>query len=90
MRTTVTLDRDVERMLRDAMHKSRTSFKKALNGAIRAGLGAGKPGPKAKPFVVHAKPMGLRPGNDGGRLSQLADDLEIEAFLEKTRRLKKP
>ena len=89
MRTTVTLDRDVERMLRDAMHRSRTSFKNALNAAIRAGLGAGNPKPSAKPFVVRAKPMSLRPGSDAGRLNQLADDLEVEAFLAKTRRVEK-
>ena len=34
MRTTVTLDKDVERMLREAMHRSRTSFKQALNAAM--------------------------------------------------------
>jgi hypothetical protein len=38
MRTTVTLDKDVEKMLRDAMHNSNRSFKELLNAAIRAGL----------------------------------------------------
>lgn len=38
MRTTVTLDRDVERMLQQAMHRSRNGFKETLNAAIRAGL----------------------------------------------------
>ena len=31
MRTTVTLDPDVERLLREAMHRSRLSFKETLN-----------------------------------------------------------
>jgi len=39
MRTTVTLDEDVERLLREAMHRSRRGFKETLNLAIRAGLG---------------------------------------------------
>ena len=89
MRTTVTLDKDVERMLRDAMHRSRTSFKRALNAAVRAGLTNDKRPAKSAPFVLRAKPMGLRAGIDPAGLNKLADDLEIEAFLEKSRRLRK-
>ena len=44
MRTTVTLDSDVERLIRDAMSERAISFKKALNEAARMGL-CGK-GPK--------------------------------------------
>jgi hypothetical protein len=40
MRTTVTLDSDVERLLRDAMRERAISFKEALNEAARIGLGA--------------------------------------------------
>lgn len=38
MRTTVTLDRDVERLLRKTMRERGISFKQALNEAIRSGL----------------------------------------------------
>jgi hypothetical protein len=38
MRTTVTLDPDTERMIRDIMRERGVSFKHALNDAIRAGL----------------------------------------------------
>ncbi len=38
MRTTVTLDPDVERLLAAAMRERGISFKQALNDAIRAGL----------------------------------------------------
>ena len=38
MRTTVTLDPDVERVLRTAMRERGVSFTHALNAAIRAGL----------------------------------------------------
>jgi hypothetical protein len=37
MRTTVTLDPDVERLLRDAMRERAISFKEALNEAARIG-----------------------------------------------------
>lgn len=85
MRTTVTLDKDVERLLREAMHQSRRGFKATLNAAIRAGLGRQAAGTKPAPFVVKARPMGLRPGLDPAGLNKLADEFEVDAFLEKAR-----
>ena len=38
MRTTVTLDPDVQQLLKDAAHRSGKPFKVALNDAIRLGL----------------------------------------------------
>jgi hypothetical protein len=38
MRTTVTLEPDVERALKDAVRERGISFKQALNEAVRAGL----------------------------------------------------
>lgn len=88
MRTTVTLDPDVEQLLRDAMQQRRQSFKEALNQAIRAGLsGAGGLGVADRPFTLHAQPMGLRAGIDPGRLNQLADELESDAFADLSQRL---
>lgn len=88
MRTTVTLDEDVARLLRAAMHSSRRGFKETLNAAIRTGLGRTKAGAKRAPFVVKARPMGLRPGLDPAGLNKLADDFEVEAFLAKSRKPK--
>jgi hypothetical protein len=85
MRTTVTLDKDVERMVHDAMHRSRRSFKETLNAALRTGLAA-KPGRiRHSRFVVKARPMGLRAGIDPANFNKLADELEVDAFLEKIR-----
>jgi hypothetical protein len=39
MRTTVTLDTDVQRLLKDAEHRTGRPFKQVLNDAVRAGLG---------------------------------------------------
>lgn len=88
MRTTVTLDPDVERLLRDAMHRRRQSFKETLNQAIRSGLAdaAQKREPR---FKTRARPMGLRAGVDPARLNQFGDDLEADAFLALTTRLQK-
>jgi hypothetical protein len=85
MRTTVTLDADVSRLLRDAMHRTRRGMKETLNTAIRAGLGRQGSAGKRLPFVVRARRMGLRPGLDPAGLNKLADELEVEAFLARPR-----
>jgi hypothetical protein len=89
VRTTVTLDPDVERLLKEEIHRSRQSFKEVLNTAIRRGLQASAPGKRRKPFVVKARSMGLRTGIDPGRLTELADDLEVDAFLKLTKKLER-
>ena len=88
MRTTVTLDRDVERMLQEAMHRSRNGFKETLNAAIRAGLSQKPAAAMSRPFVIQARPLGLRAGLDPAGFNQLADDLELEAVLAKARNKK--
>ena len=86
MRTTVTLDADVEQLLRNAMQVRRQSFKETLNQAIRAGLAGGEGYcVEDAPYVVIARRMGLRAGIDPGRLNQLADEMEAESFLELSR-----
>jgi len=87
MRTTVTIDRDAEQLLRDAMQRTRKSFKATLNQAIRKGLGGEARAAAEAPYKVEAQALGLRAGIDSGRLNQLGDDLDIDAFLETTRRL---
>jgi len=87
MRTTVTLDPDVEQILRQAMQQTGESFKATLNQAIRRGLADAVPVVEEEPFVVKAKNMGLRPGIDPTQLQDLADEMEVEAFLDVTRKL---
>ena len=87
MRTTVTLDPETERLIREAMRQRGQSFKEVLNRAVVQGLAdlqheAGDP-----PFVAQTFPMGLRAGNDPAHLGTLGDDLEADAFLELSRRL---
>lgn len=38
MRTTITLEPDVERLLNEAIHRENLTFKEAVNRAIRIGL----------------------------------------------------
>lgn len=77
MRTTVTLDADVEQYIREACHKRRKSFKRVLNDALRDSL---KP-TDTKRTLLPPRSMGLAAGIDSRRLSDLADELETDAFL---------
>ena len=83
MRTAVTLDKDVARLLREAMHRSRRTFKETLNATLRAGLAGKAPPLPRRRFVVKARPMGLRPGIDPGSLNKLVDELDAEDWLAK-------
>jgi hypothetical protein len=85
MRTTVTLDPDVYQRLTDAAHRQRTSFKTALNDALRRGLTAQSPSP-SEPYEVRPHQLGLRPALDFSKANQLLDDLEVEEFIDATAR----
>lgn len=81
MRTTVTLDPDVVRLLEQAQAARGQSFKEVLNHAIRRGL-ADVVNPRPEPpFVVVPRAMGLRAGIDPARLNSLVDELEADAVV---------
>jgi len=83
MRTTVTLEADVARMLRDYAHQTKKSFKDSINTAIRRGLSqSAKPSPQEE-FKVEARSLGLREEFEGMSFSKILDDLEVEDFVEK-------
>jgi hypothetical protein len=82
MRTTVTLDRDLEQILRETATRTRRPFKKVLNDALREALEGRSQAGGVLRFEVKARPMGLRTGIDPAGFNRLADELEAEAFLE--------
>ena len=88
MRTTVTLDPDVEKLIRDKMHRSRQGFKMTLNDAIRKALGKSNLTPNRAKFVVASRPMGVLPGIDPADLTNLDTDIEVDRFRRTTRRMK--
>ena len=90
MRTTVTLDPETERLLREAMRQRGQSFKEVLNRAVVQGLADLEHDARDTPFVPETFPMGVRAGNDPAHLGTLGDDLEVDAFLELSRRLRRP
>jgi hypothetical protein len=86
MRTTVTLDEDVERLLRETMHRSRQSFKQTLNAAVRHGLNPKPASAKTRRFVVKARALGNRAGVDPTGYNKMADELEAADYLERSSR----
>ena len=56
MRTTITLDPDVQALIRTVMKERGISFKEALNAAVRTGLTQGKP--KRRYFVQKSYSLG--------------------------------
>ena len=90
MRTTVTLDPDVIRLLKNESHKRGESFKVALNDAVRKAFQAPPATTgKRKPYVVKAYDMGLMPGIDYSQANKLMEDMDIDAHLALTARLKR-
>jgi plasmid stability protein len=82
MRTTVTLDDDTLALIKTRMAQHGTSFKEALNDAIRDGA-AGKPTPSA--FVTRAADLGV-PMVSLDRALQLAAEFEDDELLRRQRR----
>lgn len=84
MRTTVTIDDDIARELKELQHKNKQGFKETVNDVLRRGLRAAKAPAKDPPFVVRTfDGGGFAPGIDPTKLNQFLDELEVEDFLEK-------
>ncbi len=81
MRTTVTLDPDVEAKLRVVMRERGVSFKAAINDAVRSGL-TGPPS-AVRRYRMQTAPLGARPGVDLDKALRLAGQLEDEEILRK-------
>ena len=71
MRTTVTLDPDVEALVKRLMRERGLSFKEAVNSAIRAGVGPSR----AEPFETPTFRMG-QPAVALEKALRLAGELE--------------
>jgi hypothetical protein len=85
MRTTLTLDPDVARLLEEEMHRARKPFKQVVNEALRRALA---PQPTAataarrRTYRVQPHAARFLPGLDRARLNALTDELEDMAIVE--------
>lgn len=78
VRTTVTIDDDIARLIDDVQHRERKSFKQVVNDALRRGLAAA---PEVSPYRVRPHHAGPRPGVDVTALNRLADELEDDTTI---------
>lgn len=82
VRTTVTLDPDVERLIRDAMKERSISFKEALNEAARLGL-RGNDRKRTRKFVQKTFRMGEGQDFRWDKALAAADAIEDEELNRK-------
>lgn len=90
MRTTLTLDSDVARMLADEAHRLRRPFKQVVNDALRRGLGPGRTRSARRRYRVRPHTAALRAGLDPGRLNALVDQLGDQSTLGRLARRRPP
>jgi len=77
MRTAVTLDADVARLLKEESARSCLGFKVVLNKSIRLSL---RPVQTSQPHLLSPRALGFQPGVDPRHLRKLADDMAPKAF----------
>lgn len=82
MRTTLTLDDDLAYALKQRARLLDQSFKQVVNDTLRRGLLSARSGTSRRPFRVRPISSPYAPGVDPHRLTDIANDLEDEHFLE--------
>jgi hypothetical protein len=82
VRTTLTIDPDVERLLEAEVQRSRRPLKQVVNEALRRGLTRSAVA-KTRKVVLKVHDCQLRPGYDPAAFNALSDELEDEALLSK-------
>jgi hypothetical protein len=83
MRTTLTIDPDVESLLEQEVQRSRLPLKQVVNEALRRGLTRAPARPRKLQLKVFDSR--LRPGYDPAAFNHLADELEDTETLRKSR-----
>jgi hypothetical protein len=81
VRTTLTIDPDVQKLLEQEVARSRRPLKQVVNEALRRGLT--RSGEKARKVVVKVSDSRLRPGYDPSSFNALSDELEDAEVVRK-------
>ena len=76
MRTTLTLEDDVEAKLKEEMGRSGESFKRTVNRVLRRGLNAPRAADLSAPFEIEPRDLGLREGVDLDNVGDLLEELD--------------
>lgn len=80
MRTTVTLDPDVEQSLRRLMREQGTGFKETVNAVLRRGLRSGEPD---EPYEPPTFSSGVHEGIDLDKALRIVGELEDAEFVRR-------
>jgi len=84
MRTTLTLDEQIAKALKNAAHRTGKPFKQVVNETLRAGLAADHASAKARPYRVKLASLGgVMGGLDLHKALRLADALEDQEIARK-------
>jgi len=83
MRTTLTLDDQLARSLKERAHQSGQSFKEVINQTLRAGLAAEQMPPKKRYTVKPVSLGGVLHGIDLDKALHIADTLEDQEIAHK-------
>jgi len=81
VRTTITLEPDVEALIRTVMRERGISFKEALNSAVRAGLTQGRP--KRRSFLQRSYSLGADQNFRWDKALEAAAAMEDEELARK-------
>lgn len=84
MRTTLTIDPDVQKLLEQETQRTRLPFKQVVNEALRRGLTRREK--KAPKLALKVHDGRLRPGYDPAAFNALADELEDAERLARPQR----
>jgi hypothetical protein len=87
VRTTLTIDPDVGKLLEQEVQRSRKPFKQVVNEALRRGLTRAPM--RARKVQLKVQDSRLRPGYDPSSFNALADELEDTEVLRKASRARK-
>lgn len=85
MRTTLTLDPDVARLVDDAVHRERRPMKQVVNEALRRAL-VPSSASRREPYRLEPHESAVRPGFDPAGYNRLADELEDAVITDRARR----
>ena len=83
MRTTLTIDDDLMRALREKAHQTGSPFKELVNKAIRSGLKEIDKPRQTRPYKCKSYSLGYPPRADLDHALDLVDRLESEEIARK-------
>jgi len=80
VRTTLTLDPDVAERLKKELADGQQTLKQVVNDRLRIGFGLNRSKTKRR-YKIKAHKSPYRQGIDRTKLNQIADEVEVEAFV---------